>query len=87
MSVGLPPSDFWTATPGLYAVHMRGIEKAAERRDQELRAGAWMMAMLGRVHPLPDMKEFVTGERDRAAEVKRWVAAWDRVDRALARNH
>ncbi|MGI3169983.1 hypothetical protein ACRARG_12560 [Pseudooceanicola sp. C21-150M6] len=83
----MPPSDFWTLTPGLYAVHLRGVAQAQDRRAQEARLSSYLTAMLLRVDRLPDLQEFVTGEKDRAVEIRRWSEAWDKVDAALNRNH
>ena len=40
-----------------------------------------------RVEELPDFQEFVTGEKDKRAELIKCIDAWDKIDRALARNH
>lgn len=59
----------------------------AALRSQERRAEIWFTAMLPHFEkPLP-FDEFVTGEKDKRAEIAACLAAWDRVDRALMRKH
>jgi len=43
--------------------------------------------MMQRLKEPPSLQEFVGGKRDKAAELARCISAWDRVDRALARNN
>lgn len=51
-----------------------------------MRAQAWMTAALTRAEKMPEFDEFVTGRRNRAREVEKWVAAWAKVAPALAAN-
>lgn len=85
VAAGLRPEDFWRATPGLFAVCMRGKSIAAERTDVQIRASAFMTAALIRAQKLPDVEEWVSGKKNKAAELRRWVEAWDKVDAALSR--
>jgi len=80
---GLDPFLFWRSTPGLVALHLRA---EAKRNGQQMRAQAWMTAMLTRADKMPEFDEFVTGKRNRAREVERWVAAWADVAPALNAN-
>lgn len=65
---------------------MRAAQAQVKERAEAARAQAYMTAMLMRAQELPDYREWVTGEKDRAKEVARFFAAWDRVGPALARN-
>ena len=53
MAAGLPPAEFWIQTPGLYALHLRGVAAAEERRAMEIRSAAYLTALLIRQQPLP----------------------------------
>lgn len=85
MAAGLPSAEFWIQTPGLYALHLRGVAAAEERRAMEIRSAAYLTALLIRQQTLPPAQDWITGKRDRAAEIQRWTAAWDRIDAAFAR--
>ena len=62
------------------------MEGAAERMKRE-RAMVGLGAMLPHVKDPPTFEKFTGYEPDRRAEIQRWVAAWDKVDAALARRH
>lgn len=86
VAAGLRPDDFWHATPGLFAICMRGKAIASERSDIQTRASAFMTAALIRAQKLPDVKEWVSGKKDKETELRRWVDAWDKIDAALTAN-
>jgi hypothetical protein len=58
---------------------------AGERIKRE-RAMVWWGAMMPHMKEPPKFEAFTGYKPDRADELKRWLAAWDKVDRALARN-
>lgn len=66
---------------------MRGARKRMEREDADRRAQAWFTAFLPHAQDPPTLVEFVTGEKDRAARRAKLLRSWDRMDRALQRNH
>lgn len=54
----------------------------AALRSQERRAEIWFTAMLPQLEkPIP-FDDFVTGKKDKRAEIAACLAAWDRLDRA-----
>lgn len=82
IAAGFVPEAFWRLTPRLYLTHMEGAAKRLSR-EREL---VWFGAMLPRLRkPIP-LETFVGGAPDRAARVQQFHAAWDRIDRALARH-
>jgi hypothetical protein len=81
MAAGLDPARFWEITPRLYVAEMQG---AAERARHE-RASVYWGAILPHMKKPPSFKEFVDG-KSTPHDVKSWSAAWDRIDKALARN-
>ena len=59
----------------------------AALRSQERRAEILFTAMLPQLEkPIP-FDDFVTGKKDKRAEIAACLAAWDRLDRALTRKH
>jgi hypothetical protein len=64
---------------------MHGRSVASERADIQTRASAFMTAALIRAQKLPDVEEWVSGKKNKEAEMRRWVEAWDKVDAALSR--
>lgn len=46
-----------------------------------------MTAMLPHMEKPIQFQEFVTGEKDRRAELLKCLSAWDKIDAALARVH
>ncbi|AZV00402.1 hypothetical protein pthi1_p37 [Paracoccus phage vB_PthS_Pthi1] len=84
IAAGLDPARFWEVTPRLYSVEIEGAGIRLEREREMV----WWGAMLPHLKKAPDLKTFV-GHRDvartRAERVRQFHAAWDRVDRALAR--
>ena len=56
-------------------------------RMQERRAEVWYTAMLPSLEKPPTLAEFVDGKKDKRAELVACLSAWDKIDRALARNH
>lgn len=87
VAAGLRPDDFWRATPGIFAICMRGKSLEAERLDVQARASAFMIAALIRAQKLPDVEEWVSGKKSKEAEMRRWVEAWNKVDAALSRKN
>lgn len=81
MAAGLDPARFWKITPRLALAEMEAAEEGQRRV-------AWLGAALVRAGRLPEADEFVGAVRggSRAARVRAWEAAMDRMDRALARN-
>lgn len=59
---------------------------AAERMKRE-RALVWWGAMMPRLKDPPEFEAFTGYRPSRSDQIRRWVDAWDRVDRALQRNH
>jgi hypothetical protein len=58
----------------------------AQERAKHQKAMVWWGAMMPRMEKPPSFQEFTGIKPDRAEELRRWMAAWDKVDRALARN-
>lgn len=81
IGAGGDPARFWELTPQLYLIELEGL---AERHKRE-RAMIWHAAALHRVQRLPEFDGFVSGG-SRRMDVKAWVSAWDKVDRALIKN-
>lgn len=82
--MGLDPGRFWAITPRLYLLEMDGAALRIER-EREL---VWWGAMLPHLQKPVMLRDFV-GHRDvpksRAERVRQFHDAWDRIDRALAR--
>lgn len=60
--------------------------EGAELRMQRARELTWVGAMLPWLKTPISLEAFVGSKVDEAARVKRFHAAWDKIDRALARN-
>jgi hypothetical protein len=82
IGAGLDPARFWDLTPRLLVTELEGAE---ERRVYE-RSILWTLHNMPRLKEPPTFEQFVRGKKDRAAEVQRFHAAWDKIDRALARS-
>lgn len=80
IAVGFDPARFWAITPRLYVLEMDGAAEAIEMRRREI----WFGAMLPHLKKPPSIEEF-TGKQSRS-HLADCLAAWDRVDAALARN-
>ena len=65
---------------------MTELEGAEERRKYE-RSILWTLHMMPRLKEPPTYEQFVRGKKDRASEIQRFNAAWDKIDRALARSN
>lgn len=61
------------------------MDGAAERIKRE-KALVWWGAMMPGAKDPPSFEAFTGYKPDRTEEIRRWLSAWDRVDRALARN-
>lgn len=79
---GFDPARFWDITPRLFALEM---DAAADRTHLRMRE-IWFGAMLPNLKNPPSLEEFSGGRRDRRSEIIRCLAAWDKVDAALAAN-
>ncbi len=55
-------------------------------RYRSRRADIWFAAMLPNLKTVPSLEEFCDGARPKGQRIAEWVDAWDKVDRALARN-
>ncbi len=55
-------------------------------RIQRERSHVWYSAMMPTLKKPPTFAEFVGKEPDRGSAKQRCLEAWDKVDRALARN-
>lgn len=53
------------------------------RREREM---TWWGAMLPHLHEIPSLDAFTGSPGDPAARAERVNAAWDKIDRALARH-
>ncbi|KEP68436.1 hypothetical protein DL1_11955 [Thioclava dalianensis] len=62
-------------------VEMEGAAKRLER-EREL---VWWGAMLPHLEKPISLESFIGRQPDRAERVRRFNAAWDKIDRALAR--
>jgi hypothetical protein len=58
---------------------------AAERGKRQ-KALVWWGAMMPHLKEPPGFEAFTGYKPDRAEQIRRWVEAWDKIDRALARN-
>jgi hypothetical protein len=55
VAAGLPPERFWTLTPRLYMIEMRGAADRLERQRRERIEDAWLVATLGRAKRIPSL--------------------------------
>lgn len=46
----------------------------------------WWGAMMPYFKETPSFEKFTGYKPDRSEQIKRWAAAWDKIDRALSRN-
>ncbi|MFD2173977.1 hypothetical protein [Rhodobacter lacus] len=81
-AAGFEPGAFWGLTPRLLTIHLEGAAKRLQR-EREL---VWFSAMLPHLQKTIPLERFVGLPEDRHDRVKRFHAAWDRIDRALARH-
>jgi hypothetical protein len=81
IAAGFDPARFWDITPRLFMTEMEGAAMRSENRRAEI----WMTAMLPHMDKPIQFQEFVTGEKDKRAEILKCISAWDKIDRALAR--
>lgn len=81
IAAGFDPARFWDLTPRLYAVEMAGAGDRAKRE----RALVWWGGMISRAAEPPDFEAFTGCRPDKATAIKRWAAAWDKVDAGLGR--
>ena len=58
----------------------------AVERDKRAKALVWAGAMLPHMKDPPTFEQFTGLKADRAEQVRRWAAAWDKIDKALARH-
>lgn len=82
----MDPARFWDLTPRLFSVEMEG---AALRLDRQ-REMTWWGAMLPHLKKPIDLQTFVgrvDAARTKADRAKAFHAAWDKIDRALARSN
>jgi hypothetical protein len=61
--------------------------EGAAMRMANRRSEVWLTAMLPHMEKPPQLYEFVHGEKDKRSERIKCIEAWDKIDRALARNH
>lgn len=83
--MGLDPARFWNLTPRLFLIEMEG----AAMRLQREREMVWWGAMLPHMKKPVPLNKFVGHmevAKSRADRVKAFHAAWDRIDKALARH-
>lgn len=81
IAAGFDPARFWEITPRLYVLEMQ----AAQERLKRERAMVWWTAMMPHAKEPPSFEAFTGYKPDRSEQIKRWAAAWDKVDRALSR--
>ena len=80
----MDPARFWDITPRLLALEFKGIS-IKQRQAREL---VWLGAAMSRTdRTLPTYGEFMGIPVDRVERAAMVNAAWDRVDKALARRH
>jgi hypothetical protein len=60
--------------------------EGAGERWKAARALTWWGAMMPHLKDPPDLEKFSGYEPDKQEKVRRWLAAWDRVDAGLGRN-
>ena len=82
IAAGFDPARFWGLTPRLFVLEMEG---AAERMKHE-RAMIWWGAMMPHSKEPVSFEKFTGYKPDRSEEIRRWAAAWDKVDAALRRH-
>ena len=82
VAAGLDPSRFWDCTPRLIAIEMTGAAIRLQR-EREL---TWWGAMLPYLEKRPTLEQFAGRPVDHRSRAAQFHAAWDRVDRALARH-
>ena len=82
VSAGLPPDRFWEITPRLLALEMAGAQKRLAREREMV----WFGAMMPRFKNPPSLEKFVGRVVSHAERIQRFHQAWDKTDRALARN-
>lgn len=66
MAAGFDPAGFWSLTPKLYLIHMRGARARIEMQAMADRSLAYNTAALSRARKLPPWREFIGGERKKA---------------------
>lgn len=65
VAAGFDPAAFWSLTPRLYLVQMRGAGERLKREHEGRAWLAWHSAALDRAKKLPALRRFVTGRAAR----------------------
>lgn len=60
-AAGNDPARFWSLTPRLFALEMRGSRQEMERQAKERIQAAWLTAVMSRAEKMPKLSE-VLGE-------------------------
>lgn len=79
IAAGFDPARFWDITLRLYSLEMEGAIQRIENRRGEV----WFAAMLPHLKETPSLHEFMTGAKDKRADLIKCIDAWDKIDRAL----
>lgn len=59
IAAGLPPDRFWTLTPRLYMVEMRGAADRLDRQRRERIEEVWLGAKLQRAKDIPSLNKLL----------------------------
>jgi hypothetical protein len=66
IAAGLPPDRFWTLTPRLFDIEMRGAANRIERERNDGIANAWLGATLARAKRIPSLQKLISPKSRRA---------------------
>jgi len=77
----MDPARFWQITPRLLEIEIRGVKQRL-KREREL---VWWGAMLPHMTKPVPLEVFLGQPVNEAARVRKFHAAWDKVDRAMRR--
>jgi hypothetical protein len=71
IAAGLPPERFWTLTPRLYLVEIRGAADRLQREKRNQIEAAWLFAVLARTKKIPDLEKLLKPISKRSRKMER----------------